>query len=309
MKIIRPITITDAMLISSTVPEPDTGDPAVWASGTNYAIGETVRNATTHLIYSAVQASGPGNGGAVDPTTDTDAAHWSVAGGVNKWAMFDNYVSTQTTEAASPLTATIEPGICDALYLYGMVGETATVTMTDGDGGPTVYSATLDLLVPKVGDWYSYYFEPYRQMPVFVLTDIPPYLNGRVTLSVTASAGPVACGMMLAGRTFTLGETKYGVQAGIRDYSRKNVDETTGFTSLEKRRFAKTLRASVRLNRELFAEVHEQLEAMRATPIVWVGDSTGDIQPLIVYGFYRDFYLVVGYPNHGLYNIEVEGMV
>lgn len=304
MKIIRPITITDATLISSTVPEPDTGDPAAWASGTTYAAGDEVRLASTHLIYRSAQGSNLNH----DPSTD-DGTWWVSLGGVSRWAMFDSYVSTATSEAASPLTVTIAPGICDALFLYGMVGETATITITDGLGGTEVYSAELDLLVPKVADWYSYYFEPYRQIPVFVLTDLPPYLAAHITLEVTASSGAVSCGMMLPGRSFTVGDTRYGVQVGIRDYSRKTTDATTGFTTLEQRKFAKTMRAAVRLASEMFAEVQEQLESLRATPVVWIGDSTGDIQPLIVFGWYRDFYLVVDYPTYGLYNLEIEGMV
>ena len=50
MKMLRPITLADAMLISSTIPEPDTGDPAVWSSGTTYAADAQVRLAATHRI-------------------------------------------------------------------------------------------------------------------------------------------------------------------------------------------------------------------------------------------------------------------
>lgn len=309
MKIVRPITITDAMLVSSTVPEPDTGDPAVWSSGTNYTVGATARNASTHLIYKAVAASGPSNGGAVDPTTDTDASHWVSMGGVSRWAMFDNFVSTATVTAASPLTVTIAPGYCDALYLYGLVGDNANVTMRDGLGGPVVYTRDLVLKADKIADWYAYYFDELRQIPYFTLTDLPPYLNGHITLNVTASAGGVACGMMLPGKTYAIGDTEYGVRVGIRDYSRKTTDEATGFTTLEQRRFAKTMSASVSLKRDFFAEVQATLEGLRATPTVWVGDDGAGIEPLTLYGFYKDFYLVVQKPTYGVYNLEIEGMV
>lgn len=304
MKLLRPITLTDAMLISSGIAEPDTGDPAVWSSGTTYAAGNTARSAATHRIYKSMQAGNLNH----DPTTD-DGTWWISMGGVNRWAMFDEYVSTASTKVASPLTVTIAPGVCDSLYLYGMVGETATVTMTNGSGGPTVYTRELDLLVPKLADWYAYYFEPYRQIPTFVLTDLPPYLNGYITLTITASSGAVSCGMMAACRSLELGGTQYGVRAGIRDYSRKITDEATGYVTIEQRKFAKTMQATVRCESGYFAELQQQLEAYRSTPCGWVGDSTGDIEPLIVWGFYKDMYLVIDYPTAGLYNLDIEGMV
>lgn len=302
MKVIRPITITDAMLIASDVAEPSGSDPSVWSSGTTYALGDTARSATTHRIYKSKQGANTNH----DPTSD-DGTWWTDVGGVARWAMFDPYVSTPTSRAAS-LTVTIAPGVCDGLFLYGMVGTTATVTMTDGAGGPTVYSRTLDLLTPVINDWYSYYFDPYRQVPYFVLYDLPPYVNGRITLAITGT-GTVSCGMMVAGRTYNVGDTKYGIRAGIRDYSKKEVDEATGFVRLTQGRFAKTLRADVRLPSTMFAEVHDQLEQLRATPCVWIGDSDGSNQPLTVFGFYRDFYLTVDLPTAGLYTLEIEGMV
>jgi hypothetical protein len=304
MKLLRPITLTDAMFISSTIPEPDGGDPSTWNSGTTYAANDTARLASTHRIYKSMQGSNLNH----DPSTD-DGAWWVSMGGVSKWAMFDEYVSTSSAEAASPLTVTIAPGVCDSLYLYGMVGETATITMTNGLGGPTVYTKELDLLVPKIVDWYSYYFEPYRQIPSFVLTDLPPYLNGHITLEITASSGAVSCGMMVACRSLELGDTQYGVRAGIRDYSRKITDEATGYTVIEQRKFAKTMQASVRCDSAYFAELQQQLEAYRSTPCVWVGDSTGDIEPLVVYGYYKDMYLVIDHPTLGMYNLDIEGMV
>lgn len=304
MNLLRPITLTDAMLISSGIAEPDGGDPSVWSSGTNYALDATARSASTHRIYKSMQAGNLNH----DPTTD-DGTWWVSMGGVNRWAMFDEYVSTASTKAASPLTVTIAPGVCDSLYLYGMVGESATVTMTDGAGGPTVYTRELDLLVPKVVDWYAYYFEPYRQIPSFVLTDLPPYLNGRITLDITASSGAVECGMMVACRGLPLGDTQYGVRAGIRDYSRKVTDAATGYTVIEQRKFAKTMQASVRVESGYYAELQQQLELYRSTPCVWVGDKTGDIEPLIVYGYYKDMYLVIDHPTVGLYNLDIEGMV
>lgn len=303
MKVIHPIEIADATLISSSVAEPD-GSETAWNSGTTYAEDDEVYLASTHRKYRSVQGSNTNH----NPATD-DGTWWLEIGGTMKWAMFDDYVGT-ATEDTSPLTVTIAPGLCDGLFLYGLVGTTANVTITDGAGGPTVYDRDLDLLTPSITTWYDYYFGEFRQVPYFVLTDLPPYINARITLTVTGDS-TVACGVMAPGRIYTIGQTQYSPRVGIKDYSRKVVDADTGFTTLTQGRFAKTLRADVRLFSTTFAEVHSTLESLRATPCVWIADSNGDgaIEPLTVYGFYRDCYLVIDKPTGGLYTLEIEGMV
>lgn len=303
MKVVHPIEITDAMLISSSVSEPDTGENA-WNSGTTYAASDEVYLSSNHTKYRSVQGSNTNH----NPATD-DGTWWLNIGGTMKWAMFDDYVST-ATEDTSPLTVTIAPGLCDGLFLYGLIGTSANVTITDGAGGPTVYDRDLDLLTPSITTWYDYYFGAFRQVPYFVLTDLPPYVNARITLTVTGDS-TVACGVMAPGRIYTIGQTQYSPRVGIRDYSRKTVDADTGFTTLTQGRFAKTLRADVQLLSTTFAEVHSTLESLRATPCVWIADSNGDgaIEPLTIYGFYKDFYLVIPKYTVGIYTIEIEGMV
>jgi hypothetical protein len=306
MKVIRPVTIVDATLQASSVAEPDTGESA-WSSGTSYALDAIVYLASTHRRYKSKQASNLNH----NPATDTTATYWLDIGGTNRWSMFDPYVSTSTVESAAgvDLVVTVKPGVIDSLFLYGLVGDTATVELRDGLGGTLVYTRDLTLLQPKINDWYAYFFEPYRQVPYFVLLDVPPYANGHLTLTVRNATAAPACGLMVPGRTFYVGQTQYGAAVGIRDYSRKVVDADTGFTTLEQRKFAKTLRAQVRLFSSTYAEVHSILETLRATPVVWVADDAGTIEPLTLFGWYKDFSLTVDLPSGGVYGLDIEGMV
>ena len=77
MKLIRPTTLTDAMLSSSTAPE---NDYAAWGSGTAYAVGARVILTSTHRRYEALAAS-TGVNPASDPTK------WLDIGPTNRWAL------------------------------------------------------------------------------------------------------------------------------------------------------------------------------------------------------------------------------
>jgi hypothetical protein len=103
LKFLKPVAMTDALLISSTAPE---NDYAAWASGTTYALAARCISTTTHRIYESVQAGNLNH----DPTTDTTATWWLDVGATNRWKMFDAAVGSQSS-LASPLTVVIDPGV------------------------------------------------------------------------------------------------------------------------------------------------------------------------------------------------------
>lgn len=302
MRVLSPVRITDAMLVASNVPEPDTGDPAAWVASTTYPAGTLVYRASTHRIYRHREGL---IGASVFPP-ETEPTRWEELRATNRWSCFDDVVNSRATRA-SPLDVTIAPGVVQALALIGLEGTSVTVTMTDGAGGPTVYSRTVDLSLSVIGDWYGYFFEPFRQRSSVVLVDLPPYVNGRVRVQLTGS-GTVRCGALIAGPLYTLGGTQYGATAGIRDYSRKEVDAATGLVSLEQRRYAKTLRARLALPTAGVDAAHTVLTDLRGRLAVWLGDNGSGIEPLQVYGFWKDFQLDLSGPGQSHYTLEIEGM-
>ena len=298
MKVITPVVLTDAMLISSTAPEPAAGE-TLWNAATAYAVGDLVYRAGVHRRYRRLVA------GTTATVPEDDTVNWAYIGGTNRWAMFDD--TSAATVLASPLTVVLAPGIINSLAILGLVGTQITVSMLDAPAGATVYSETVSLETSVVEDWYSYFFEPFSTRQAVVLTDLPPYTNCRLTISLTG-AGSVSMAHCIVGTLYTLGATSYGASAGIRDYSRKTTDEETGVVTLERRRFQKTLRAQFKLPDGAVNVVQQRIEALRATPVVWLGDNGAGIEPLIVYGYYRDFSLQLQGWNESYYQLEVEGM-
>ena len=298
MKVIKPTTITDAMIVSTNAVEAY----AAWAVGTTYAKDAKVDHGT-HYFNSLVN-SNVGN----DP--DTSPTFWENIGPDNKHAMFDGQISTATTKATSPLTVTLAPGIANAVAMLGLVGSSVTVTMTDGAGGPTVYTRTVDLDGTIITDWYMYFFEPFVQLGEVVLTDLPPYSNGRITMTLT-SGGSVAIGEFLVGAVYEIGETdlEHGATIGIIDYSRKDTDPDTGVVTFVPRAYSKRMSGQFLLSNGAIGGVQQILASIRATPSVYIGSEGADYSALIVYGFYRDFSIDIAYPTHSWCRIEVEGLV
>lgn len=298
MKIIKPIIFESSQLVSTTA----TNAEADWSSATTYALGD-IRTYGTNR-YESLQASNTNNQPDISPTW------WLDLGANNQYAMFDQFVSTDTT-ATTSLTAVYAPGsLFDSLALINVDAAVITVTIRDGISGPIVYESTAGLSGAESYSWSDYFFnDPLLKRTQIIFSDIPPYLNAHITIELTNSTGTaVNIGHCIAGDLATLGTTQYGATAGIIDYSVKETDDF-GNTSFVKRAFSKRLNTQFHLKNSELNRVQNYIYSIRATPAVWIAsDDPTFEETLIVYGFYRDFSTEIAYPTHSMCSIEVEGL-
>lgn len=295
MKVVKPVPLTDAQIVSSTVVE---NDYPAYSAETNYVVGDRV--IIDHRVYESVQTPNTGN----DPATSP--LYWADKGPTNRWSMFDTEVSTQTV-ANNTLTVVIKPGYVNSLGLFGLEGANLSVTVTDGLNGPVVYSHAQTLDGTIIVDWYQYFFEPSVQLGEVVLTDLPPYGNAHITITITGG-GTVKCGILAVGTVYVLGDLQRGSAAGIIDFSRKETDQNTGATTLKKRKFSKRMSAPLMLDAVAMNKVQRVLADLRATPCIWIGTDAPGYEPLKIFGFYREFSLELAYPTKTLCSIEIEGL-
>lgn len=292
MKLIRPTTITDSILTSSSVAETDA---AAWSSGTTYALDATVIK--SHRIWRSLQASNTNHDPATSPTW------WLDTGPTNRWGMFDAVVGT-VTSATSSIAVTLTPGRCDALALLDVTASSVQVTMVVG--AETVFDRTVDLLDNSVvTDWYSYFFEPEVRANYLVITDLPVFGEGVITVTITGS-GTVSCGLCVVGLQSSLGTLLRSPSVGINDYSRKSADDF-GNTILVQRSYSKRLGARLVLDNNDVDRIVRVLAGLRATPVVWIGSEYFD--SLVVYGFYKDFDVDIAYPTVSYCSLTIEGMI
>jgi len=299
MKVIKPVTFDPAtMLISSNAGEAY----SAWNIATSYS-KDAIVDYDTHYFKSLTNTN-------VGNNPETDAVNWLLIGSDNTHAMFDGQVSTETTKATSPLVVTISPGIVNSVALLGLTGQSVSIVMTDGGASPPVYSRTVDLEGSIILDWYMYFFEPFEQLSEVVLTDLPPYSNGQITMTLS-SGGNVAIGELLVGTVYALGENalEHGATIGIIDYSRKDTDPDTGLTTFVQRAYSKRMSGQFLIENGSISGVQKVLSSIRAVPSVYIGSEDTDYSALIVYGFYRDFSIDIAYPTHSFCRIEVEGLI
>jgi hypothetical protein len=293
MKVINPLTITSGMVTSTTATNVD----ADYVPATAYALNN--RCTYNNVIYQCIQGPATGQQPNISPL------YWVAQGPSNKWAMFDDQISTLTTASLS-LTTVLEPGICNAIAFQGLLGTTLELTLQDGSGGSTIYSKTVSLDGSIISDWYQYFYEAAVQLAEVALTDIPPCTNAYMTTVITGG-GTVAVGVVTVGTQYVLGDTQAGANVSIIDYSVKQTD-AFGVTSFVRRAYSKRMSASLVLSNAQINKVQRVLAELRAKPAVWIGSEAPNFQPLIIFGFYRDFTIDIAYAHTSYCSLEIEGL-
>lgn len=340
MKIIRPITLTDAMLTSSNVAEDDYSE---WAVGTSYTEGESCIVTTTgvHKIYEALENVT----GGVSPEADvlTTTPKWLEVSATNRWKAFDTKVGTQTirtisadssflitesgdalttesgdaitdgTESTTSITYSITPGqLFDSIAFLNFTADSIRVVLTDPGEG-VVYDTTRDLMTTEITgtsaviDWYSYFFSEINLVSDIVFLDIPFYPSAVLDITIAGDSSTAKIGGIVFGKQAFLGTTQYSPTIGIHDYSIKEVD-AWGTWNVVERSFSKRANMDIVIEKAALNDVFRILSNYRTTLLVWIGSDDIAYSPLIIYGFYKDFSIVISYPTMAICSIEIEGL-
>ncbi|MGV6473510.1 hypothetical protein [Azotobacter vinelandii] len=295
MRIIKPIEITESILVSSSVPE---DDYAAWSAATAYAVGD--RCIRAHRIYEALIASTN-----VDPATDaSDPPKWLDLGATNRWRMFDDKVGSLTEQTGS-IAVTLAPGtVINSLALFNLRGRTATAVMTDPLEGE-VYRREVSLVDAGVSDWYEWFFAPIGRRTDIVLLDLPAYGTAELSVTIDNVSDMAACGHLVTGSQAEIGVALYGTGVGITDYSRKETDEFGNSIVIE-RAFSKRAEFDVIVDTVRVGLVQRLLASIRARPAVWIGEAS--YEATVLFGFFKDFSISISGPQVSDATITVEGL-
>ncbi len=299
--------ITAAMITSSTISEPDTGETA-WATSTAYVVGDVRIRTATHRKYRCLVA----HTSAASPTPENDTVNWQDIGPTNKYAAFDAYKSTQSESTTSEQWV-ITPGVFNSIGFFAMEGDTVDVLIKDAPGGATVYDVTHDLVDPPL-DWWDYLFGTLRTRDRLVITNLSPYANPEVTITVAGATGAtVKAGMIQFGDLRSLlpeanrGGPLHGATAEPVDFSWVKVEDD-GSWQVKRRRNARDIRMQVVIPREQADYALATLEQVLGVPSVFVGSTASGYAGLTGIGLGSGS---IAYANHdhSVLTLYVKGLV
>jgi hypothetical protein len=202
----------------------------------------------------------------------------------------------------------------DTLAVLDILGaESVQVTIYAEDQETVLRQQSQDLMEWDLSlpvDWYWWLFSDAVPKDSIVFTQIDTFSQPtklRVEITKADSAVFVEVGTLAFGTARVVGETQWNASIGILDFSKKERDDFGNFTVIE-RRYAKTLECDCFLPNSAIAAVQRDLAAVRAKPVVWIGSTIGMFSPTIIYGFYKNFRIVLDGPGGSYCSLEIEGL-
>lgn len=222
--------------------------------------------------------------------------------------MFTDVVGDKTTRAGD-LIVVLTPGRVTAVGLAGLEGSRLVVvgtTPVDGEVFRSEQSLASEVANGFVSDWSEYFFSDFDQLSDALVDGIPPFQD--ITLSITIEGASTACGVFAFGRLHQFGTTQLGATIGISDYSTKETNEL-GVVTFAQGPFSRRFDASILVESTKLNRMQSVLTSVRANPTFWSLTDGQYQSELSIFGFYRDFSIVIAYPKHFLCSIEIEGLI
>lgn len=295
MKVLHPITVTDAILTASSIPETD---HAEWAAGTEYTTNQYVIRASVHKVFRAIRDN-------TGKTPETSPEDWQDMGATNRWRAFDRKVGTKSS-ATTSMSFTLAPGLINSLALVGCDAADVQVVMTDPSYGE-IFSRSYSMArtISQSSHW-TYFFEPRGRKSTLIIDNLPTSRTPTVTVTLTVPTGQtVSLGALLLGRMYEYARAALaGASVGLKDFSRKDRDSFGNWEIVERTWSRRAEWSFILKNRDMDNYV-ERMASLRATPALFIG---GHYDTTAVYGFYLDTRVVIEYPQHSECSIEIEGL-
>ncbi|BEP93226.1 hypothetical protein GmRootA79_16100 [Acidovorax sp. A79] len=295
--ILRPMEVTEATLVSSTVPETD---EAVYNPATPYPVKALVM--WKHSVYENTLADNTGN------APDLNPDKWVRVRATNRWRLFDGTNSSRTAQA-NTMSYVFAPGISIRMVaaLNLVACSAIRVRLIDPVRG-TVYDVTKapGRRPVRSDPWEWYFGEWTRGLGLSLFENLPAYPLAQLRVDLTGGEG-LAIGLLMYGqpRRFGLGVLRGG-KVNRRVYSRREENQF-GDIELLKRPSAKEGSHEVLIKNQEVDEVLEYLDTIDASICLFV--AARSFSATVIFGIFTDASVLLQHRNHSLLQLEMLGAI
>jgi len=219
-------------------------------------------------------------------------------------ADFDELYNAQFVADFSATGLSFAGVIADANF----IGSIDNISVKKVPNHETISLAYYDVTINS--GWYCYFFSElsYGETVIWSFIDYP---DSTLRVSIIWKPGDNAkCGTLVIGNQYSLGKTLYEPRVGILDYSRKDTNEF-GYTYLKQGNFSKRAEVEAWIYSENIDAIRRVLQSVRGLPIIVDANNSGytEYGSLKIYGFYRDFDIVIQGPTMSRISITFEGLI
>lgn len=287
-------------LISSNIAE---DDAPVWNSGAYLPGNRVIVLGEYHRVYEAISS----HTNKFPP--DFLNVDWIDVGATNRWRMYDMNVGADLQSFATASGGDIDHlmGVetpVTSVVMLNVEGDLARVTMRNTLDNSIIYEREIDLLgTPMEVGWWEFFFDHREAISKIVLTDLPSIAPATIRVEIDGALSKI--GKLIIGEAINIGCTRPGATVGIQSFSRKERDEFGNFFILQRRYIGKA-DFTVQLTSDMVDSVYNILAELIDIPAVYIGSE--QYLCTVIYGFPRDFSIVIPGPHYSQCSLSVEGI-
>ncbi len=278
---------------------------ANWSAGATYNFGDIAFD--DHYYYKSIIDSNIG----LRPSTNSEQwLRWDVS---NRYAQIDMQARTVTTCDSSSKTGGLPPFTLisefqndryDAIAL-GTIFASSILIEIVSESSVVAWSTIVDMTRrrPDVVDWYTYYFLPLPDEETINSENFffrLPIYSSSYTIRVTLEekSGSSSCAYMICGNSVYIGDTLFGVNLGIVDYSNKEIDKF-GILDLTRRESRQTMDVDIVYDAGNINIVNREIREHLGRVCLFVNDESEDskYENLLLLGMIDDFTTILSSPT------------
>lgn len=264
----------------------------------SYKVGE--QSYLGQNIYKSTTDNNLGNAPSGDERPNT---FWVYMGKLNPFRLHDGINSTQTISNGSGLEVIFETiNLHDAIVLTNTEAKSITVTKSSGE------VIKINLVAKESTGWWEFFFGKDFVTRRDKLINLGKSVNGKLILKFEAVDGAVKVGNILVGKRKFLGESLYGVTAGIMDFSNFEQDKF-GNMQISPRGSAKVIDAQFIIENKNVDFVYRELAAIAGTPSAFiVDDREKSYDTYTTFGVLKEFNILFSDYQMSRGNISIRGL-
>lgn len=295
--LLLPFKIKEANIVSTNVLDNEYPN---WVAGT-YSLGQRVHVvlADLHYIYESTI-----NGNTAAPDISVQSANnWVRVAETNKFKLFDPSISTKT-EYPEFIEYTLQNiGRYNTLYFGNIEASSIEVTIKDSLDA-VIYSNTVNL-VPNISQssWFSYRYGTRARQRELYLDGLPINSNTKLTFKIINSGLVAKVGVIIVGVNSYFGNSAYGANFGIKDFSYVASDDF-GNTIAVERVYGRSVELTIHIEKTRETYFANKLTDFRAKFVLYRGAKNRTW--LTSYGLCK-WRAVIPYETETIFNLTIEG--
>jgi len=300
VKVIKPVGITDAMIVSLPLAGADQPE---YSAGTAYAQDALVQVTAHRSIYRSVQGANTGNAPPAPGSAATE--WWKRVGPMNRYAMFDASISTASVYAGTLMTLVLRPGqSIGGLAIFQVSAAQVNVKIDDAVTGLNVLNKAVAVSDGQIDNWYEWLTAPLDYVGDLFLLDLPLVRDPLITLTFSALT-QISVGAVLLGSVYALGSPQYGMSA--RRVTTSVFSTDADGTTVDRRPTKRRAEIDMFFDAERLNKVLAFLDAVDSLTCAWIPVPLPGYESLAVLGWHQDAVISLPYESVHRCRLIIQG--